>query len=247
MKTTFLTAMAIAAIALSASAQMPMPMTMPAAPETISVSGTGRSTVVPDRIVFSAGVQTLAPTVDEAVNENNRKIAAVIAALKAAGADAKEIRTSNFTIYPQQDYQQGKMPRILGYQVSNTIIVSRGKAADPASVSMTSKLLQAAINAGVNVTSGLSFEVSDPRAGRDTGLRMAFEDARSKALLLAQAAGRSLGRALTISEGGQAMPPPGPRPMVMAMKAQAADVSEVPVEAGTQEASYTVSVVFELK
>ena len=53
--------------------------------QTISVTGTGRSTVTPDRVTFSVGVQTIAATVDEAVNENNRKVAAVIAALKAAG------------------------------------------------------------------------------------------------------------------------------------------------------------------
>ena len=245
---TFLSAIALAAVAAAASAQSPAPMmTMPPAPETISVTGTGHATVTPDRVTFNVGVQTVAPTVDQAVSENNQKLTAVIAALKNAGADAKDIRTSNFTIYPQQDYQQGNLPKILGYQVSNNVTVTRGKAAEPATISQISKMLQAALNAGVNVSSGLSFEVSDPAAGRDIGLRAAFNDARSKAQLLAQAAGRTLGRALTINEGGQAVPPPypGPRPMAMAMKAEAAPA--VPVEAGTQEATYAVSVVFELR
>ena len=208
--------------------------------ETISVSGTGRSTLVPDRVTFNVSVQTVGQTVDEAVNENNAKVAAVLAALKKAGARDTDIRTSNFSIYPQQDYQQGKLPRILGYNVSNSVTVTRPNPAE------ASKLLQAAINAGVNQSSGLNFEVSDPSRGRDAALKAAFDDAKSKASLLAQAAGRTLGPAISISEGGGVINPP-PRPYGMVMQAKAEAVSEVPVEAGTQENSYTVSVIFELR
>ncbi|HEY4640036.1 MAG TPA: SIMPL domain-containing protein [Thermoanaerobaculia bacterium] len=207
--------------------------------ETIAVSGTGRSTVTPDRVTFNVSVQTVGQTVDEAVNENNAKVAAVVAALKKGGARDADIRTSNFSIYPQQDYQQGKLPRILGYNVSNSITVSRTNPAD------ASKLLQAAINAGVNQSSGLGFEVSDPTRGRDAGLKAAFDDAKSKATLLAQAAGRVLGPAISISEGSGVVSPPPPRPYVAMARAEA--VSEVPVEAGSQENQYMVSVVFELR
>jgi uncharacterized protein YggE len=211
-----------------------------APPPSVSVTGIGRTSVTPDRVVFNVSVQTIGQTVDEAVNENNTKVAAVIAALKKAGATDRDIRTSNFSIYPQQDYQQGKLPRILGYNVSNSITVSRPNPSE------ASKLLQVAINAGVNQSSGLSFEVSDPTRGRDAGLKAAFDDARSKAALLAQAAGRTLGPAMQITEGGGTNNPP-PRPYGMVMQAKAEAVSEVPVEAGVQETTYTVSVVFELR
>lgn len=211
----------------------------PAQRDTIAVTGFGRTSVIPDRVTFNVAVQTVGQTVDEAVNENNAKIKEVIAALKKAGATDRDLRTSNFTIYPQQDYQQGKLPRILGYNVSNNITVTRPNPAE------ASKLLQAAINAGVNQSSGLNFEVSDPARGRDAGLKAAFDDAKSKATLLAQAAGRTLGPAISIGEGGNVnAPPPRPYGMVMAAKAE---VSEVPVESGAQENSYTVSVVFELR
>ena len=230
-----------ALIAVSAFAQGTGPAPyVPPILQTISVTGTGRSIVTPDRVTFSVGVQTVSSTVDEAVNENNRKVAAVIAALKAAGAKDAEIRTSNFSIWPQQDYQQGKLPQILGYQVSNNISVRRDKVGD------AGRLLQTAVTAGVNTSSGLQFEVSDPTKGRDQGLKSAYDDARAKAALLAAAAGRALGRAVTIAEGAQAAPPQYPRPM--AMRAEAASVAnEVPVESGTQENVYTVSVVFELQ
>lgn len=210
--------------------------------ETVSVSGIGKVSLVPDRVTFTLGVQTIAPTVDDAVNQNNAKVAQAIAALKKAGAADKEIRTSNFSIYPQQDYSQGRLPRILGYQVSNNITVTREKVAD------AGRLLQAAISAGVNQASGLSFLVADPARGRDEALKLAFQDARAKAQTLAVAAGRSIGPALMISEGmQQGYPPPEPRFMAKAAAMSTEAVSDVPVEQGSEEVSYTVSVVFELR
>jgi uncharacterized protein YggE len=222
-----------------ASAAMAQPTTSTL--ESVSVTGTGKSRLTPDRYSFNVGVQSVAATVDDAVRENNQRVAEVIAALKKAGATESEIRTSNFSIYPQQDYQQGKLPRILGYQVNNSVTVTRDKIGD------AGKLLQAALNAGVNTSSGLQFLVSDPARGRDEGMRAAFADAKAKASVLAQAAGRSLGRAITISEGVEPSRPPIMYKAAMAGVAAQAVSDEVPVESGTQEVSYTVSVTFELK
>jgi uncharacterized protein len=242
----FLPATLIAAtLATSAVAQDTMRREpgSPFMPQSVSVSGTGRSTVAPDRFTFSVGVQTVGDTVDAAVTENNRRVAAVIAALKKAGAADADIQTSNFNIWPQQDYQEGRLPRILGYQVSNNVSVRSTK------VDTAGKLLGVAIAAGVNTSSGISFEVADPSRGRDEGLRKAFEDARAKAALLAQAAGRTLGPAILISEGVARTPQPYPVDQrAMAMEARVGNVAgDVPVEAGTQERTYNVTVTFELR
>ena len=233
---TILATIAFSAAAVAAFAQSAPPREGPL-PETVSVTGTGRVTLVPDRFSFNVGVQTSAPTVDAAVNENNERVARVVAALKAAGAKPEEIQTSGFSIYPQQDYSQGQLPRLLGYQVNNSVTVRKKEVAS------ASKLLQVAIGAGVNTASGLNFEVSEPTRGREQGLKAAFDDARAKAVLLAQAAGRTLGRATIISEG--VAETPMPRPMIgRVMAAKAEQVSEVPVESGSQELTFTVSVVF---
>ena len=209
--------------------------------DTVSVTGTGRVRTQPDRFSFSAGVQTQAPTVELAVNENNTRVAAVTAALKKAGATAEEIQTAGFSIYPQQEYAPNQPPRLVGYQVSNNITVTKKQIGE------AGKLLLAAIAAGVNTSSGLTFSVADPTRGRDQGLRAAFDDARSKAALLATAAGRTLGPALAITEGTEPNVVPRPQPgMVRAMAAKA-EVSEVPVESGSEELTFTVSVVFALR
>lgn len=211
----------------------------PVVPGSVTVTGSGRAAVTPDRFTFMVGVQTVAATVDDAVAENNRRTAAVIAALKKAGAQDKDIQTSQFSIYPQQDYQQGKLPRILGYQVTNNVTVRSTKIGD------AGRLLGIAVNAGVNTSSGINFEVSDPSRGRDQGLRAAFDDARAKASLLAQAAGRTLGRATIISEGIR-QEPPRPEMMMRSMAEARVASADVPIESGTQEVGYTVTVTFEL-
>ena len=236
----FLIILAAAAIASGAAAHTETAAVHSAA-ETISVNGIGRVTVTPDRFTFNVGVQTVANTVDEAVKENNRRVASVIAALRQAGAEERQIQTSQFNIWPQQEHGQGKLPRIVGYQVTNTVTVRSTKVAE------AGRLLGVAIAAGVNTSSGINFEVSDPAAGRERGLRAAFEDARAKASALAQASGRTLDRAMHIAESGGQVRPPYPMARGMAMEAQAAAVADVPVEAGEQELVFHVSVTFALR
>jgi uncharacterized protein YggE len=204
--------------------------------ETVSVTGTGRASVAPDRAVFTVGVQTVAETVEAAMERNNERVARVIAALEAAGADEKGIRTSSFSLVPQHDQREGALARIVGYQVSNAITVRTGKVAE------AGRLLQAAVKAGVNTVSSLRLEVTDPAKNAEEALRAAFADARAQALVLAQAAGRSLGPAVRIAASGRDGPPQ-PYARAMALGAEA----EVPVAAGTQEIVHTVSVSFELR
>jgi hypothetical protein len=226
----------LAATLLAIPAAAPAPA-VPAAIETVSVNGTGRVELTPDRAVFTVGVQTMAPSVAAAAQENSARASAIIAALKRLGAADRQIRTSQVSIYPQQEQQDGRAPKIVGYQVSNSITVTHE---DPAAVG---KLLQAAVDAGANSVSGVGFTVSDPARGRDGALQAAFADARAKADVLARAAGRTVGRALTIVEGGAVRPP---IPMQYEMKTMSRS-ADIPVEPGTEEISFTVSVVFELR
>jgi uncharacterized protein YggE len=222
-------------LALPACAAAPADTTVS---ETVAVSGFGRARVVPDRLVFTVGVETTATTVDAAVRENNERAAAITAALKRAGVAEDEIQTSNLSVNPQYAYEEGKRPRIVGFQVMNNLTVTRDAKAG------LGTLLQAAIEAGANHVGSVGFSVADPARGRDQALGAAFTDARAKAELLARAAGRSLGRVVSITESGvQNMPPPRPAYRMMAEAA----AQSMPVEYGTEEVAYTVTVIFELR
>ena len=64
----FLIAVSIAApLAAQPATQPPRESGMP---ETVSVTGNSRVQLTPDRFSFNVGVQTMAPSVDDAVNQN---------------------------------------------------------------------------------------------------------------------------------------------------------------------------------
>lgn len=221
--------------------EQPTHVVHPTAAEFVEVVGEAVVTLTPDRVVFTVGVQTFAPNVTDAVRENNQRVEAVIAALRRAGATPEEIQTSNYSIYPRQEYREGEQPAIVGYQVDNSVIVRKQ---DPAAAS---RLLEAAINAGANSSSGLSLVISDPLAGQKEGLERAFASARAKAEILASASGRKLGRAISISEGVTPSEP-YPRMYASARLEMAKDsVGEVPISPGTQERRFTVTVLFALQ
>ncbi len=205
------TVLGAAAVLVAQTPPGPVPREA-AAWQTVSVTGVGRVNLTPDRAGFTVGVQTVAPSLGAATQENAARMTAIVAALRKAGATDRELRTTGLSIYPQQ----------------------------------IGPLLEAAVQAGANSVSGVNFSVSDSARGRDTGLQAAFADAKAKADVLARAAGRSIGRALAITEGGAAMPPM-PMPMYRhAEMAQAASYA-APVESGAEEIAFTVSVVFELQ
>lgn len=208
--------------------------------EMISVSGVGKVRLSPDRVRFTVGVDTVAPTPAEALRLNNEKIQAVIDALVKAGAKPDEIQTSNFNLHPQFEYLENRHPRIIGYQVSNSVTVDRTSSPE------IGRLLQVAVDAGVNQASGLQFYVGDEARARDQGLREAYADARAKADTLARAAGRTIGRAVSITEGSApqiAYPPMG---YAKVANMEARDAS-VPMSQGTEELQFTVSVIFEMR
>jgi hypothetical protein len=204
--------------------------------EVVQVTGVGRSRQIPDRVVFTLGVESTGSTVSAAMSDNSKRATAIIAALKQRGVKDEEVRTSSLALQPQYEYVEGRRPRIIGYQVTNQVAVTRDRIDDAGT------LLQAGVDAGANQIGGVSFVVADPSRGREEGLRAAVADARRRATVLAEAAGRSVGRALTIVEGGQSMPPT-PMPSYRMMAAEAASM---PVESGSEELEFSVSIVFQL-
>lgn len=222
-----------------AQAASPLPAMGTAVLETINVSGIAELHLPPDKAVFTVGIETSASTAEEAANANNASSSRIKQALKKAGVADKEIQTSEFLIMPQQEFREGKRPRIISYQARHSFRVTHDD------ITNAGKLLQAALDAGANQVSGLSFTLADPKQARAEGLRRAMDDARTKARVLAEAAGRTSGRVISISEGGAAPPTPlmGRRETMMMESA----VSTVPVEPGMETLHFSVLVSFELR
>ena len=152
---------------------------------TISVTGTGSSSITPDGAVLYVGVETSAESSKEAQSENSEKINAVIEALVDAGVEEKNITTSSFDIYSDYDYVDGSSV-FAGYRVSTMLTVSNLE------IDMVGDLIDLAVDAGANDVDGISYTYSDTEEAYDQALEAAIDRAYAKAELLAgKAAARS--------------------------------------------------------
>jgi uncharacterized protein len=185
-----LTAMIVFALALTACGGAP---TRQESPRTVNVTGTGMVSIVPDIAYISVGVHTEESTASEAVDENNAQTQKVIDSLVESGVAAEDIRTSNFSIWPNQYYDDMGMPAEKYYSVDNTVYVT---VRDLATMG---ELLDAAITAGANNVYSISFDLADKSADMQKARELAVKNAEAQAAELAAAAGVELGEIQSIS------------------------------------------------
>jgi len=246
MKHSVLAAFALSAMALPATAQA-QEAAVPAIERghtLLTVTGEGESTRKPDLAVFTAGVSSTGKTAGEALRANSADMSRVIAALKQAGIADRDIQTSNLNLNPVYadmsrqpvDPLAQQMPRIIGYQVSNTVTVKQRKLDE------FGKVIDTLVSAGANQVNGPSFQIDKPATALDEARTAAMKAARERATLYANAAGLKVVRILSISESGGYVP----RPMVAYRMAAAEVAAAPPIEAGEVSLNASVTVQFEL-
>ncbi len=204
---------------------------------TITVSGTGLVTLTPDIAYINIGVQTQDASATVAMTQNNTSAQAVIAVLKAAGVADKDIQTTNFSIYPQQQYDtNGKMTGII-YMVQNTVYVT------VRDLNTLGSLLDSSVTAGANSINSITFDVADKTAALSQARLAAVAEAHKQAVELTGASGVSLGDVQTISYYDSTPP--------VAVQYDRAAMSvagnSVPVQAGSMQITTTVTIVYALK
>ena len=234
-----------AVITLSSIAVTPaLAQAVPAASAMISdgtlldVTATGKTTRVPDLATIRAGVVTQAPTAGQALGDNAQRMAGVLAALKKAGIEARDIATANVSLQPQYRYEDNKPPVITGYQATNSVSI---RFRD---IAKSGAILDTLVAQGANQIEGPSLSLDQPDAALDEARVDAVKRARARAELYAKAAGLSVTRILTISEGGEIAGPPPPMPVYRMAAAKVADTMVMP---GESDVTATITVRFLLK
>jgi uncharacterized protein len=206
----------------------------------ISVSGQGEASAAPDMATINAGVQTLAPTVEQATRENQAAVAKVLQALETHGIAAKDMQTADYGIWPEQRYDArgNGEATITGYRVNNSVKVT------VRDIARVGEVLGAVTTAGANAVNGVSFGLADDSALEVRARALAMADARARAEDLAKLAGVELGEVLTLSTStGSGYP----RPMV-SMRMEAADAAPPPgIAAGELDVSVQVQVTYAIR
>ncbi|MEL6169345.1 MAG: SIMPL domain-containing protein [Pseudomonadota bacterium] len=204
----------------------------------LTVTATGVVEAMPDMATIQLGVLTEERTAQAAISTNSRAMNGILATLTAAGIEARDLQTSNFSVSPRwgRYSQQGDRAEITGYQVSNQLTVRVRE------LEKLGEILDVVAQAGGNLFQGLRFGVEDDASLRDTARERAVAEARRKAELLAEAADVSLGALVSLSEATGA----SPRPMAQ-MDFARAESAAVPVAAGEVGITAQVSLVYRIE
>jgi uncharacterized protein len=220
----------------------------PYATRTVTVSAEGKATVSPDiaRISFSVVSEGKDPKVIQ--EENTKKMNSAIAFIKEQGVDAKDIKTSNYNLYPKYDYNPKPYagtvtPMITGYTVTQTVSV---KLRD---LTKVGDVLGGLPALGVNQIEQVSFDVDDPDTYLNTAREEAFAKARAKAEAMAKMNGSRIRRVITFSESGGGYPIPMYYKGLMAADGRGG-VESAPapaLEPGSQDVNVSVTVTYEIK
>jgi len=208
-----------------------------AAQSGITVSGRGEVYGTPDTLQMSFGVSVLRPTVQQAVADAAALADGLISTLVDNGVVEADIKTANYSIYPEYDYQNDRQT-IRGYRVNNTVIA---KIRD---ISAAGSVIDAAVAGGSDEiqVSGVSFSIEDDEELITVARDAAWLDAKAKAQQLADHAGLTLGKAVNITESFSST---SPQPLYRAYDELAGGDVATPIEPGEQQVAVTLQVRFE--
>ena len=209
----------------------------PVEKKTMSVSGQAKVSAAPDIAYITLGVLTEDKDARAAQKANATAMDKVIAAIKASGVKSEDIQTVNYTIYPKYDYnKETGAGTIIGYSVNNSVNIT------VRDLEKTGNIIDAAADSGVNVSSSISFDLSNYEKYYNDALKNAVLAAKKKAGTMAEALGVTLKAPISVSEGG------GYSPLrnyvTYDMKSEMANAS-TPIQAGSLEITANVSIVYE--
>jgi uncharacterized protein YggE len=206
---------------------------------TLTVNGSGRVDLTPDIAYISVGIHTEGADAAQAVTENNVTSQKVAEALEDFGIEPEDIRTTNFSIFPQQQYDQdGQLTGVI-YMVDNTVFVTLRD------LDQVGDVLDAVVEAGANNINSIQFDVEDKSEALSEARDEAVEDAQSQADELAKAAGVGLGSVQNISAFSSGIPYP-----VVGGKGGGGPIAaeaSVPISPGQMTLTVEVHMIYEIQ
>ena len=207
---------------------------------TITVVGEGIATAVSDLAVISVGVVAQAARAADALAQNSKAMTDVIAAVKEAGIEPRDVETSRVSLRPQYSQpspgsrEAPKLARLRGeqYRVDpRTRARQGGRRARSAGYRRREPDPQRRTHARGTRT-----------AARQSADRGDEGRAAQRLQLLADAAGVRIVRLFSVVEDFSE----APRPLMRMSAEAAASRPSVPIEAGEQEIRGRVTAVFEI-
>ncbi len=221
----------------------------PSQTNTIDVSGSGDAFAIPDVATLAFSVEQKDKTIAQAQDVVTKKVSDAIGFLKTAGIAEKDIKTINYSAYPEYDYSHPcttstcvtKQPALLGYTVTQSIAV---KIRD---VNMVGKVVEGLAQAGITGITNTDFTVDDPDTVQAEARKQAIAEAEAKAKILAKDLGVRLVRIARFTEnnGGGYPTPMYAKDMAYGMGGASATSAQLP--AGESKYTSNVTITYEIR
>lgn len=206
-----------------------------------NVTGESEVSVVPDNAQVTLGIEVTKPAVAEAQLQVNQVMNDLTNKLKAMGIEAKDIKTQNYSVYPNYDFSSGRQTTN-GYRVSSSVLVNVRE------FEKINQVIDGAVGSGVTQVGGVAFKLSDEKEEevKKQAREQAIVKAKKNAEELSGLAGMKLGRIINISEGQGSAQPPLMYDTLKTMSAESAVINQATdIEAGTSIYRYTVTLSYE--
>lgn len=217
--------------------------------KTISVVGEGNIYATADIATFSFAVSADAATVSEAQSQVTSKMDAILGSVKDLGIEEKDIKTSNYSVYPKYSYQSAVCTKnycppgkqiLDGYTVSHDVTVKVRKTAD------AGKVLAAVGDKGATNISGLSFTTDDPSALEDQARAKAIANAKEKAQILGKDLGVRIGKVVSFYDNTNQ----GPSPVYLSKDMAVGSIGGAPtptLPVGQNQIVSSVTIIYEIR
>lgn len=208
-------------------------------PREVNVTGVASLTATPDQAVVTMGIQARNPSLAAARERVGKVAGAFLDLTRKLGIDKKHVQTTGLTMRPEYRWNRdGQKQEFTGYFVQRSLTVQLKD------LDLLGKLIEGAVDAGVNEVSPPQLDSSRRRELHRETLAKAAEDARANAEVLAQTLGAKLGPVRSISAADMGGPP---RPMqARVMMAESADVAAT-YQAGDIKFEARVNATFDLE
>ena len=164
---------------------------------TITVKGSAKLSLRPDYVVITMTLTAEDKDYDEAMAQGSARLDALRDALAAIGYDRKELKTTNFNVSTEYDFQNdqyGNGRRVFrGYACTHEL-----KLALDFDAARLGETLSAITGCEATPDLNVRFTVKDTDAVSDELLRQAADNALRRAKVLAAASGVTLGQLVRI-------------------------------------------------
>lgn len=205
----------------------------------VTVDGSGQVAGVPDTMIATISVTPRGANPSSALGSANKTMALVQHALIRRGVAAKDLKTTGLTVSPYYVYGKGG-ESLHGYSADEDLQVTLHNLAT------AGKTITAATAAGGKTVTvgGITLDLQGNSALVTNARADAYNDAKAKAQQYATLAGRTLGAVVSVSE--HVDQPTSSTQYGYAAASAAAAAPGVPIEAGSQNVSVNVTVVWSL-